>query len=140
MIVLALWCALLDVSTARGQDFPLIVNGSPSLDVWWEAGLLTVRFRRSGVAAGQPANYDRLHPGTAAWVDRPLNAKEPTTLKQKMTKAQAQTAVDRLRQNGGYWRFFCHTDPAGFLEASRSEAAYHTVTIDPGSRNIPAHR
>ena len=140
IIVLALSATIAGVSTAQAQDYPLIVNGSSSLDVWWEAGSLTVKFRKSGHAAGQPQTYDRLSPGTAAWVDRPLNANEPAMLKQKMTKAEAEKAVARLRSNGGFWRFYCHANPAGYFEASRSEPAYASKSIDPGSRNIPANR
>jgi hypothetical protein len=51
-------------------------------------------------------------------------------LKQKMTEAQARTALDRLRQNGGFWRFYCRTNPAGYFDVSRSEAAYASVRID----------
>ena len=57
-----------------------------------------------------------------------------------MTKAEAEKAVARLRSNGGFWRFYCHTNPAGYFEASRSEPTYASKSIDPGSRNIPANR
>jgi hypothetical protein len=130
MIVLALLCTRPDGSTAQGAYYPLIVNGSSSLDARYEGGQLVVRFRRSRNAAGQPSTYNKLAPGNAAWVDRPLNANEPIMLKQKMTEAQARTALERLRQNGGFWRFYCRTNPAGYFDVSRSEAAYASVRID----------
>ena len=102
--------------------------------LWYEAGHLIVRFRRSRSAAGNPSTYNKIALGNAAWVGRPLNANEPTMLKQKMTEAQATTAIKRLRQNGGFWRFYCRANPAGYFDVSRSEATYASVQIDPGSR------
>ena len=55
---------------------------------------------------------------------------EPLTLKQKMTPEQAKPAIERLRQNGGYWKFYCRNTGAGYFEVSRSEAAYASVKID----------
>jgi hypothetical protein len=47
-----------------------------------------------------------------------------------MSPNQAETAIQRLRQNGGYWRFYCRNTNAGYFEVSRSEAAYASVRID----------
>jgi hypothetical protein len=130
MVALAVSSATLDVASAQGNYYPLIVNGSTSLQASYDSGYLVVRFRRSRNAAGKPSTYTKLAPGSAAWVDRPLNANEPTMLKQKMTEEQATQAMDRLRQNGGFWRFYCRTNPAGYFEVSRSQAAYASVPID----------
>ena len=116
---------------AQGPYYPLIVNGSPSLNVDYADGYLVVRFRRTLRGAGQPGTYvQNVPPGAGAWVDRPVNGQEPVTLKQKMTREQANTAYQRLRQNGGYWKFYCRNTNAGYFEASRSEAAYASVRID----------
>ncbi len=116
---------------AEAQFYPLIVNGSTSLKMDYNNGMLVVQFRRTLRAAGQPSTYvHNVTPGTAAWVDRPLNAQEPLMLKQTMTAAQAETAMERLRQNGGYWRFYCQNTGKGYFTVSRSEAAYASVKID----------
>lgn len=117
--------------TAQGSFYPLIVNGSPSLKADYTNGYFTVRFRRTVRGAGAPTSYTRnVPPGSGAWVDRPLNTQEPLLLKQKMTRAQADTAWERLRQNGGYWRFYCRNTNSGHFEVSRSEAAYASTRID----------
>lgn len=130
MIFLAVCYAVVDVASAQGNYYPLVVNGSNSLQVSYDSGYLVVRFRKSRNAAGKPSTYTKLVPGSAAWVDRPLNPNEPTMLKQRMTEQQATTAIDRLRQNGGFWRFYCRFNPAGYFDVSRSEAAYASVRID----------
>jgi hypothetical protein len=130
LMVLAVLCATRGVASAQGQYYPRIVNGSTNLEAYYDAGYLIVRFRKSRNAASTPSTYTRLAPGNAAWVDRPLNANEPTMLKQRMTAQQATGAIERLRQNGGFWRFYCRTNPAGYFEVSRSEAAYASVRID----------
>lgn len=118
-------------SHAQGPYYPLIVNGSSSLDVDYVNGYLVVHFRRTLRGAGQPGTYvQNVRPGTGAWVDRPLNGQEPLMLKQKMTPSQAETAIQRLRQNGGYWKFYCKNTNAGYFDVSRSEAAYASVRID----------
>jgi len=116
---------------AQGPYYPLIVNGSSSLSVDYDNGYLVVRFRRTLRGAGQPGTYVRnVPPGAGAWVDRPLNGQEPVMLKQKMPPNQAETAIQRLRQNGGYWKFYCRNTNAGYFDVSRSEAAYASVRID----------
>ena len=119
-------------SSAEGPFYALIVNGSPNLLINYDGNHLFVRgFRRTVRAAGAPSGYVRnVPPGTAAWPDRPLNGQEPLTLKQKMTPDQAKPAIERLRQNGGYWKFYCRNTGAGYFEVSRSEAAYASVKID----------
>lgn len=116
---------------ADGPFYALVVNGSPALNVNYENGYLVVRFRRTLKPAGQPANYVRnLPPGSAAWVDRPLNNQEPAMLKQKLTPARAEAAIQRLQQNGGFWKFYCRNTGKGYFEVSKSEAAYASVRID----------
>ena len=119
-------------SSAEGPFYALIVNGSPNLLINYDGNYLFVRrFRRTVRAAGAPSGYVRnVPPGTAAWPDRPLNGQEPLTLKQKMTPEQAKPAIERLRQNGGYWKFYCRNTGAGYFEVSRSEATYASVKID----------
>ena len=117
--------------SAQGPFYALIVNGSTNLNVDYEDGYLIVRFRRTLKPAGPPSSYVRnLPPGTAAWPDRPLNNQEPLMLKQKMTAQRAEAAIQRLRQNGGFWKFYCRNTGAGYFEVSRSEAAYASVRID----------
>jgi hypothetical protein len=131
LIALALVLALGTGSLAQGPFYPLIVNGSTSLKMDYTDGILVVQFRRTLRAAGQPSTYvHNVTPGTAAWVDRPLSAQEPGMLKQAMTPQQAETAMARLRQNGGYWRFYCQNTGNGYFTVSRSEAAYASVKID----------
>jgi hypothetical protein len=118
-------------SSAQGPFYALIVNGSPKLLINYDGNYLFVRFRRTVRAAGPPSGYvQNVPPGTAAWPDRPLNGQEPLTLKQKMSPEQARPAIERLRQNGGYWKFYCRNTGAGYFEVSRSEAAYASVRID----------
>jgi hypothetical protein len=132
---LALALAFLALGEARplaqGPFYALIVNGSNSLDVDYNAGFLTVRFRRTLHAAGPSTSYTRtVPPGAAAWPDRPLNDREPLMLRQRMSSEQAEIVIQRLRQNGGYWKFFCRNTGAGYFEVSRSEAAYASVRFD----------
>jgi hypothetical protein len=121
-----------DNSSAEGRFFALIVNGSPNLLINYDGTHLFVRgFRRTVRAAGAPSGYVRnVPPGTAAWPDRPLNGQEPLTLKQRMSPEQAKPAIERLQQNGGYWKFYCRNTGAGYFEVSRSEPAYASVRID----------
>ena len=118
--------------SAQGPFYALIVNGSPNLLINYDGSYLFVRgFRRAVRAAGAPSSYVRnVPPGTAAWLDRPLNDQEPLTLKQRMSPEQARPAIERLRQNGGFWKFYCRNTGAGYFEVSRSEAAYASVRID----------
>lgn len=118
-------------SMAQEKFFALIVNGSTNLNVDYDDGYLIVRFRRTLKPAGPPTSYARnVPPGTAAWPDRPLNNQEPLMLKQKMPPKQAEVAIQRLRQNGGYWKFYCRNTGAGYFDVSRSEAAYASGRID----------
>ena len=119
-------------SSAESPFYALIVNGSPNLLISYDGNYLLVRgFRRTLKAAGASSGYVRnVPPGKAAWPDRPLNAQEPLTLKQKMTPEQAKPAIERLRQNGGYWKFYCRNTGAGYFEVSHSEPAYASVRID----------
>ncbi|MGD0444641.1 MAG: hypothetical protein ABSA39_11965 [Edaphobacter sp.] len=131
LVALGIVLALGTYSFAQGPFYPLIVNGSTSLKMDYTDGVLVVQFRRTLRAAGQPGTYvHNVTPGTAAWVDRPLNAQEPLMLKQTMTAEQAEVAMARLRQNGGYWRFYCQNAGKGYFAVSRSEAAYASVKID----------
>jgi hypothetical protein len=131
LIVLGIMLMVAMPALAQGQFYPLIVNGSTSLKMDYGNGMLVVQFRRTLRAAGQPTTYvHNVTPGTAAWVDRPLSAQEPLMLKQTMTPQQAETAMVRLRQNGGYWRFYCQNTGKGYFTVSRSEAAYASVKID----------
>jgi hypothetical protein len=50
--------------------FPLIVRGGRGVTATYDGSALTVQFRKSGVAAGEPASYGRVPLGSAAWVDR----------------------------------------------------------------------
>ena len=63
----------------------------------YDGGTLTVRFRKAGVAAGDPATYNRMPLGSAAWVDRPLNDAEPSVLLQQMNPDDAASAIGVLR-------------------------------------------
>jgi hypothetical protein len=47
-----------------------------------------------------------------------------------MSERDATTVIARLRQNGGYWKFFCRNTGQGYFEVSRSEATYASVRID----------
>ena len=117
--------------TAQEGYYPLIVNGSQSLDATYDKGYLVVRFRRTRRGAGSPSTYvQNVPPGSAAWVDRPLNTQEPFELRQRMNEQQATQALDRLKQNGGYWKFYCRNTGRGYFEVSRSERANASVRID----------
>jgi hypothetical protein len=116
---------------AQGPFYALIVNGSPNLNMNYDGDYLIVRFRRTTRPAGAPTSYVRnVPPGTAAWPDRPLNVQEPLMLKQRMSPQQAEAAFQRLRQNGGYWKFYCRNTGTGYFEVSRSEPTYASVRID----------
>jgi hypothetical protein len=132
VVLLAIAGFLVAAPRALAQtNFPLIVNGSPGLRMDYTNGLLTVSFRRTLRGAGQPDTYIRnVPPGAGSWVDRPINSQEPLTVKQTMNPDQATAAMDRLRQNGGYWRFYCHNTNHGYFEAVRSERADASVLID----------
>ena len=77
--------------------FPLIVRGSGAVNASFDGATLTVRFRKAGVAAGDPTTYNRMPLGSAAWVDRPLNDAEPSVLLQQMNPDDAASAMGVLR-------------------------------------------
>src|SRR5262245_50522174 len=113
------------------EYYPLIVNGSRNLDATYDNGYLVVRFHRTRSGAGSPSTYVKnVPPGSAAWVDRPLNNDEPIELRQRMNEQLAAEALDRLKQNGGYWKFFCRNTGRGYFEVSRSEKANAMIRID----------
>jgi len=117
--------------SAQEGFFPLIVNGSRNLDATYDKGILVVRFHRTRKGAGSPTTYvQNVPPGSAAWVDRPLNNQEPIELRQRMSEQRAAQALERLKQNGGYWKFFCRNTGNGFFEVSRSERTNASVRID----------
>jgi hypothetical protein len=124
----------LDPVTGRSQTYyPLLVNGSPNLLINYANDVFFVHnFRRTLKGAGAPSDYIRnVPPGKAAWLDRPLNAQEPLVLKQtKMSADQARPAIARLKQNGGFWMFYCWNTGHGYFEVSHSLAAYASVRID----------
>src|SRR5262245_533595 len=117
LALLAVLTSHAPASAAEGQFFALIVNGSPNLKMDYDGGYLTVGFRRTTKPAGPPSGYARnVPPGAAAWPDRPLNSAEPLVLKQKMSTKQAEAAIQRLRQNGGFWKFYCRNTGKGYFE------------------------
>jgi hypothetical protein len=75
------------------------VNGSSSLNIDYADGYLVVHFRRTRHAAGQPGSYvQNVRPGTAAWVDRPLNDQEPGAGYFEVSRSEAayaQVLIDR---------------------------------------------
>ena len=101
--------------------FPLIVRGGGGVNPTYEDdGTVTVQFRKSSHAAGNPTEYDNLGAGTAAWVDRPLNDDEPSVLRQQMNDAAVTELIQVLR-GGGWWKFVCRNTNAGYFEVLRSE-------------------
>jgi hypothetical protein len=100
--------------------FPLIVRGRGGIIADYEGGTLTVQFRKSRVAAGNPTSYNNMAEGSAAWVDRPLHDDEPSVLKQQMNDADAANTIETLR-GGGFWKFVCRNTFAGDFEVFRSE-------------------
>ena len=110
--------------------FPLIVRGGQGVTATYDGSTLTVRFRKSRVAAGDPTTYGRMPLGSAAWVDRPLNDAEPSVLKQQMSQTDAASPIAVLRINDRFWMFLCSNTNAGFFEVFRSEPAFMQVKID----------
>ena len=105
-------------------NFPLIVRGGGGINPTYDGATLAVRFRKASVAAGEPATYGRLPLGSAAWVDRPVNADEPSEVRQQMSRDQAVAANNVLEVQQGWWKFVCHNTNAGHFEAVRSERAF----------------
>src|SRR5256885_7553187 len=90
LLALIIFAAGQTPASAAEPFYALIVNGSPKLLISYDGNYFLVRgFRRTLRAAGASSGYVRnVPPGTAAWPDRPLNAQEPLTLKQRMTPEQ----------------------------------------------------
>jgi hypothetical protein len=110
--------------------FPLIVRGGGGVNATYDGSTLTVRFRKAGVAAGDPRTYNRMPFGSAAWVDRPLNDAEPFVLRQQMNQNDAANAIGTLRNDVRFWKFVCRNTNAGHFEVLRSEPAFAQVIID----------
>jgi len=110
-------------------NFPLIVRGGGGVNLTHDHSTLSVQFRKSAVAAGDPTMYGRMPAGSAAWVDRPVNDAEPSVVRQQMNLDQANE-VNHVLRNGGFWRFVCHNTNTGHFEAVRSERAFMSQKID----------
>ena len=116
-------------STFAIDYWPMIVRGGHGVTTSYADGVLTVQIRKAHVAAGEPLHYGHLPVGSAAWVDRPLNANEPFDLKQRIDTNGAQTIISWL-QGGGYWKFFCANTGAGYFDVLRSEKTNSAVRFD----------
>jgi hypothetical protein len=110
--------------------FPLIVRGGRGVTATYDGTTLTVQFRKSAVAAGEPATYGRVPLGSAAWVDRPLSDAEPFVVKQQMSRSDAESAAAVLRISDRFWKFVCHNTNTGHFAAFRSEPAFMQVIVD----------
>ena len=110
--------------------FPLIVRGGQGVAATHDGSTLTVRFRRSPVAAGTPATYGRMPLGSGAWVDRPLNDAEPLVVQQQIDQAAAASAISVLRIKDRFWNFVCRNTNSGHFEVLRSEPAFMQVKLD----------
>ena len=111
-------------------NFPLIVRGGGGVNLTHDHSTLSVQFRKSAVAAGDPTMYGRMPAGSAAWVDRPVNDAEPSVVRQQMNRDKANEVNGVLRNNVGFWKFVCHNTNAGHFEAVRSERAFMSQIID----------
>jgi hypothetical protein len=112
--------------------FPLIVRGGRGVTFSYDGSTLSVQFRKSRVAAGEPENYGQLPLGSAAWVDRPLNDAEPFVVKQRMSRSDAESVASVLRINDRFWKFVCSNTNNGHFDTFRSEPAFMRVIIDHG--------
>jgi hypothetical protein len=110
--------------------FPLIVRGGQGVKAAYDGSTLTVQFRKSPVAAGEPTTYQNMPLGSAAWVDRPVNGAEPFVLNQQMNGTDAGNCIDVLRINDRFWKFVCRNTNAGHFEVLRSEPAFMQVILD----------
>jgi hypothetical protein len=113
-------------------NFPLIVRGGGGVNLTYDDGTLSVQFRKSPVAAGEPTTYGRMPTGTAAWVDRPVNDAEPSIVREQMSLEQANQVNGVLHNDVGFWKFVCHNTNVGHFEAIRSERAFMSTRIDEG--------
>jgi hypothetical protein len=112
--------------------FPLIVRGGQGVTATHDGGTLTVRFRKSPVAAGDPKTYRNMPHGSAAWVDRPLNDAEPAVVKQEMSQSDAEDVVSVLGIDDRFWMFLSSNTNTGHFQVHRSEPAFMRVIIDEG--------
>jgi hypothetical protein len=110
--------------------FPLIVRGGRGLAAQHDGDTLTIQFRKSSVAAGDPSTYGAMPIGSAAWVDRPLNDAEPSVLKQQMNESDAAETIGVLGNDVRFWKFVCSNTNAGHFDVFRSEPAFMQVKID----------
>ena len=110
--------------------FPLIVRGGQGVTASHDGSTLTVQFRKSPVAAGDPSTFGQMPHGSGAWVDRPLNDAEPVVLKQQMSGAEAESPIAVLRLNDRFWMFLCSNTNTGHFEVFRSEPAFMQVPLD----------
>jgi len=113
-------------------NFPLIVRGGGGVNLTYDDGTLSVQFRKSPVAAGEPTTYGRMPTGSAAWVDRPVNDAEPSIVREQMNLEQANQVNGVLHNDVGFWKFVCHNTNVGHFEAIRSERAFMSQRIDEG--------
>jgi hypothetical protein len=110
--------------------FPLIVRGGSSLAMRYDGSVLTVRFHRAAVAAGEPSTFMRLPPGTGAWVDRPVNDAEPVVLRQEVSHGAAREIAAVLRNEVRFYRFICSNTNSGHFQVFRSEPAFALVPTE----------
>ncbi len=132
LFTFAFGCLLLLVpGSAFATDYwPMIVRGGPGVTMSYAEGVLTVTVRKAHVAAGDSLHYGQLPVGSAAWVDRPLNANEPFYLKQTIDYASAQAIMNGLRGREGYWKFLCSNTGGGYFDVLRSERTSKSVRFD----------
>jgi hypothetical protein len=132
LFTFAISCLLLfDPGSAFATDYwPMIVRGGAGVTTSYGDGVLTVSVRKAHVAAGDSLHYGQLPVGSAAWVDRALNANEPFYLKQTIDYASARAIMNWLRGNEGYWKFFCANTGSGYFDVLRSEKTSKSVKFD----------
>jgi hypothetical protein len=127
LFTLAVGCLLCLVpGSAFAADYwPMIVRGGPGVTTSYADGVLTVHIAKAQAAAGDRMKGPvRLPVGSAAWVDRPLNANEPFDLKQKIDENGARAIMHSLQDGNGYWKFFCANTGAGYFDVRRSEKTF----------------
>ena len=95
--------------------------------VW--VALMSLEFHASPLAAGPDAAG--LIPGTCAWIDRPLNDREPRSIRFEAPATHTTSAspgisptpglspdVSHLKDPAKYWSFFAYNTNQGFLQAT----------------------
>ena len=110
--------------------FPLIVRGGRGVSARHDGATLVVQFRKARSGAGEPSSFNRLPPGSAAWMDRPLNDAEPFVLRQSMDASDAEEVMAVLRNDARFWMFLCANTNSGHFNVHRSEPAFAQVIID----------